>query len=308
MLALLLACATQLPQALCQADPAPEPPPVRAPLPAVAPDALPQARVSDAERSAVAITAYELDLHLIPAGARAEVRATLTLHNISSAPLTRLPLQVSGSLRWQRITARAGSGVMPVPFTQSPIATDADHTGYAQEAILTPSAPLAPGASLVVSVFYSGEIRQSSARLELLGTAPDRAAQTDWDAIVPTSDAAATALRGFGDVLWYPVAAPAAELGDGNKLFALIAQQRSANVAVPMGLRLTVEYVGDPPECVIFDGHLQPLTRTPDLDSELVEETHGVATAAFSPFAHRLPHPQPLPHRSTCNLPPRISC
>ncbi len=280
-----------LPRAHAQADPPAELPAEHPALPAAAPDVLPKLKVTDAERSAIRISAYDLEVHLIPAEAREEVRATLTLRNTSGGPLERIPLQISGSLRWQRITTSTPTGITPIAFTQSPVANDADHTGFAEEAILTPAAPLPAGATLVVSVFYNGEIKQSGARLELLGTSPDRAAQTDWDAIVPTIDAAASSIRGFGNVLWYPVAAPAAEFGDGNKLFALIAQQRSSNAAVTMSLRLTVEYVGDPPDSAIFDGRLQPLTRTPDLDTQLVEETHGVATATFpaTPIGFQIP-------------------
>jgi hypothetical protein len=254
-------------------------------------DSLPQVAVSDAERSAVAITSSDLDLHLIPAAVREEVHANLTLVNRSATPLTRIPLQISGSLRWLGATAQGPGGATALTFTQSPIATDADHTGYAQEAILTPAKPLAPGASLAVSVFYAGEIKQSSARLELLGADPSRTAQAEWDAIVPTSDAGSTSLRGFGDVLWYPVAAPVAALGDGNKLFELIASERRRNAAATMRLRLTVEYVGDPPDSAIFDGHVQPLDRRPDMDVTLVDETHGVATADFAmePLGYRSP-------------------
>jgi len=254
-------------------------------------DSLPSVKVTDAERSAIAITSSDLDVHLIPADAREEVHANLTLVNRSDTPINRLPLQISGSLRWLGATAVGPQGAMAMAFTQSPIATDADHTGYAQEAILTPVRPLAPGASLTVSVFYAGEIKQTSARLELLGADPGRTAQAEWDAILPTSDAGSTSLRGFGNVLWYPVAAPAAALGDGNKLFELIASERRRNAAATIRLRLTVEYVGDPPDSAIFDGHGQALDRRPDMDVTLVDETHGVATADFAmgPLGYRSP-------------------
>ena len=258
---------------------------------ATAADALPKVPVTDAERGGVRIIAYDLDLHLIPADGREDVRANLTLRNDSGAPLARIPLQISGSLRWQRISAAGPQGLQPMSFSQSPIATDTDHTGFAQEAVLTPAEPLAAGATLVVSALYAGEIKQSGERMEVLGTAPDRAAQTDWDAIVPTSDAGATSLRGFGNVLWYPVAEPIAVLGDGNKLFALVARNRLANRATSMRLRLTVEYAGEPPDGAIFDGQLRPLTQTADLDNETIAETHGVATAAWpaAPIGFRVP-------------------
>ena len=253
----------------------------RSDQPAPPSDLLPSTPVTDAERSAIQVSSLNLDLHLIPAEAREEVHATLTLRNVSSAPLSRIPLQISSTLRWRTISLVNAGGIERVAFTQSPIATDADHTGYAQEAILTPAIPLAPGASLTVSAFYAGEIRQSSQRLESLGAPHDQASSSDWDAITPTSDSASTALRGFGNVLWYPVAAPVALLGESNRLFDLIARERRQNVTVPMRLRVTVEYIGDPPDAVIANGRMMPLTKVPDTETLTIDETHGIASAEF---------------------------
>lgn len=255
------------------------------------PDSLPATPITDTERSAILITSTDLDLHLVPAESREEVRATLTLHNTSATPLVRIPLQISGSLRWQAVATATPAGVAPIPFSQSPIATDADHTGYAQEAVLTPASPLAPAATLTITVFYAGPIPQSSARLAVLGTSATVAAQTDWDAILPTTDAASTALRGFGNVLWYPVVAPAALLGDTDKLPALIAHQRALNAASTIRLRLTVDYTGDPPDSAIFNGRLLPLARLPDEDTQVIASTRGIATADFpaAPIGLRAP-------------------
>ncbi len=256
-----------------------------------APDALPKVPVTNEERTAVLITATRLDLHLTPAEGREEVRATLTLRNVSQGALLRIPLQISGSLRWESVAVSTPGGLRSVKFTQAPISTDTDHTGYAQEAVLTPAEPLAAGASMTVAVLYEGEIRQSSQRLEVLGVSADRARAQDWDAIVPTTDAGATALRGFGDVLWYPVAAATATLGNGNQMVQVEARQRLLGLTTTMELRLTVEYTGDPPNGVIFDGELKPLDRVPDTDTQLIDATRGVATAEFpaGPVGYRTP-------------------
>jgi hypothetical protein len=245
------------------------------------PDIFPKDPITNAERSAVVILSDDLDLHLTPSESGEEAHALLILRNTSSAPLKRIPLQISSTLRWQSITSPTSK---QLTFTQSPITTDADHTGYAQEAVLTPDHPLAAGASLTLSVFYSGQIPASTARLELIGTPAEKAAETDWDAIAPTSDESSTALRGFGEVLWYPVAAPTALLGEGNQLFETVAHQRLLNTAAAMRLRLTLVYAGDPPDAVIFNGRLQPLTRIPDNADQVIDEAHGIATATF-PFA-----------------------
>jgi len=247
----------------------------------IPPDVRPEVPVTDAERSSIAITSLNLDLHLIPADAREEAHATIIVRNTSAAALARIPLQLSSTLHWISASAATSAGLKSIPFTQSPIATDTDHTGYAREAVFTPAEPLASGASLTLSVVYRGDVNQNADRLELIGAPHDRAAETDWDAIVPTSDDLSTSLRGFGNVLWYPVAAPTAQFGNGNQLFTLIARERRRNADETMRLRLTVEYVGDPPDSVIFNGELQPLTKAPDVDDQLIDATHGIATAEF---------------------------
>ncbi|SNT14404.1 hypothetical protein SAMN05421770_104368 [Granulicella rosea] len=264
------------------ADPAAAPQPVPLVKALAAGDEAPGTPVTDAERATVSVSGYDLDLHLTPAAARIEAHATLTLRNTGSTPLSRIPLQLSSTLRWQSFALRTASGAEKLNFTQSPIATDADHTGYAQEAVLTLPAPLAPGASLTVTTFYAGEIRQSGARLEMIGAAPAVAAQSDWDQISAAETEAPTALRGFGNVLWYPCARPAALLGDGNRLFALLGQTRLEGASATIRLRLTLEYVGEPPANAIFDGVLSPFDHTANTDDQVISQTHGIATVSFA--------------------------
>ena len=258
----------------------------------IPPDVRPEVAVTDAERSSVEISSLNLDLHLIPAESREEAHATIVVRNSGSAAVGRIPLQISSTLHWISASAASGSGLRSIPFTQSPIATDTDHTGYAQEAVFSLAEPLAPGVSLTLSVVYRGEIKQNADRLELIGAPHERAIGSDWDSIVPTSDEISTSLRGFGNVLWYPVAAATARFGDGNQLFDLIARERRRNAAETMRLRLTVEYVGDPPDSVIFNGVLQSLTRAPDVDDQLIDATKGIATAEFAaaPIGFRAPN------------------
>jgi len=258
--------------------------------PVTPPDVFPKEPITNDERSAAVIVSDDLDLHLTPAESREEGHAILVLRNVSAKPLSRIPLQLTSTLRWIAIAPVAnGAGIT---FTQSPVTTDADHTGYAQEAVLTPGQPLAPGSTLTVSVFFSGTIPQSTDRLTLIGTPQAKAVETDWDAIVPTDDDSATALRGFGDVLWYPVAAPTALFSEGNALFTAVARQRLLNASATMRLRLTVVYVGEPPDGVVFDGQLQPLTPLPDDSNQVIDNTQGVATADFpmAPIGFRTPN------------------
>ncbi len=172
--------------------------------------------VTDAERSALTFTAYDLDVHLTPASAAISVRAGLTLRNDSPAPLTRLILQISSSLHWDALSTRSlpNGPTTPLPFAARLIDTDADHTGRMTEAVVTLPHPLAPGASLSLIALYSGAIPPSAERLTRIGAPGDQALAADWDSISPSL----TALRGFGNVLWLPASAPPVFLGDGAQV------------------------------------------------------------------------------------------
>ena len=77
--------------------------------------------VTDAERSALTFTAYDLDVHLTPASAAISVRAGLTVRNDGPAPLTRLILQISSSLHWDALSTRSlPSGPTATPPLRRP--------------------------------------------------------------------------------------------------------------------------------------------------------------------------------------------
>ncbi|HXP11375.1 MAG TPA: hypothetical protein VN828_22920, partial [Acidobacteriaceae bacterium] len=79
---------------------------------------------TDAERQAVTFLAYDLDVHLQPREHAMAVRARLQIRNDSDAPLSRLALQISSSLRWTHVRV----GDVPVAFQQQPVKSDIDHT------------------------------------------------------------------------------------------------------------------------------------------------------------------------------------
>ncbi len=233
--------------------------------------------VTDAERSALAFTAYDLDVRLTPASAGISARAALTVKNDGSAPLARLVLQITSSLHWDAFS-NAGR---PMPFVARLADTDADHTGQVQEAVVTLPTPLAPGDSFAFTALYSGAIPQSAARLERIGAPANEAAAADWDAI--STDG--TALRGFGNVLWYPVASPALFLGDGAKLFQTIGRAKLHESTATVRLRLAIEYVGDPPDAAFFCGRRVQLSAISDNPNAPAAESPGIATAIFAPQA-----------------------
>jgi hypothetical protein len=247
----------------------------------------PAAVVTDVERASLTFTAYDLDVHLAPAQSQLAVHAGFTVKNSGKESLTRLTFQISSSLKWESFAMRSGGRVSPLSFAEQTIDTDADHTGKATEAVVSLPQPLEPGASVELTGFYSGEVAQSAERLERIGAPLDQASRADWDRISPEW----TALRGFGNVLWYPTAAAPVFLGDGARLFQSVGQTKLRQAAATFHVRLTVEYVGDVPDAAFFCGRREQLKAVSENQSLPVAESPGVATAEFSerPLGFRTP-------------------
>ncbi len=243
--------------------------------------------VTDDERASLTFTAYDLDVHLTPQQSHIEAHAGFTVKNSGKEPLKRIALQISSSLRWDTISIREGEQVSSAPFAVQTIDTDADHTGKATEAVVTLARPLEPGASLGLTSIYSGEVKQSAERLERIGAPSEQAARSDWDQISPEW----TALRGFGNVLWYPTAAAPVFLGDGAKFFESVGWTKLQQAGATVRLRLTVEYSGEAPDAVFFCGRREQLKVAHENESLPVAESAGVATAEFSerPLGFRTP-------------------
>jgi hypothetical protein len=231
--------------------------------------------VTESERSAPTFTAYDLDVHLAPATAAISVRAGLTVRNDGAAPLRRLVLQITSSMHWDAFSIQGA----PLSFLSRPIDTDADHTGQTQEAVVSLPRPLPPGESTSITALYSGVIKPSATRLERIGAPAEKALAADWDAIATDG----TALRGFGSVLWYPVASPPIFLGDGAKLFQAVGATKLRQASATARLRLAIEYLGDPPDTAFFCGRRQKLTAISDNRDVPIAESPGVATADFAP-------------------------
>jgi len=234
--------------------------------------------VSDAERASLIFTAYDLDVHVIPAESRLAVHAGFTVKNSGNETLKRLVFQISSSLQWESFGVQSEGRVLPLQFVVHTIDTDADHTGKATEAVVTLPQALPPGASLDLTSFYSGEVTLSAERLERIGAPLDKAAEADWDLVGPER----TAMRGFGNVLWYPTAAAPVFLGDGAKLFQSVGQNKLQQADATVHLRLTVEYVGDAPDAAFFCGRREQLVKVSENQNLPVAESPGVATAEFS--------------------------
>jgi len=226
----------------------------------------------DADRLSVAFTALDLEVHLQTAAHRIAVRARLTVRNDGKNPLTRIPLQISSSLNWEQIRVDGRDAAFPVATLNS----DTDHTGQLHEAAVPLPAPLPPGQTLTLDTVYSGTIVPSAHRLLTLGTPEAIALHSDWDEISPDF----TGLRGFGNVVWYPVSTVPAILGDGARLFDEIGRHKLSLTHTQFALHLTVEFPhGNAPTVALVNGQAAPLrvTDAEGLDADL----SGIATASF---------------------------
>jgi hypothetical protein len=263
--------------------------PAQAPAQAPKIDAKPT--VEDTERSAVTYTDFDFDVRLRPSESHIAVRALITVRNDSKTPLVHLPLQLSSTLDWQdiRISSR------PIPFTVAVLNSDADHSGQLHEAAVTLPTPLAPGATQQLDVTYSGSIAQSAKRLVSIGTPADMANDSDWDRI----DTSFTGLRGFGNVVWYPVSSVPVILGDGAKLFDQIGTHKLKLSGAHFRLALTIETPpGAEPKIALINGHPVPLVVTNGLDAAVatvttakVEDTTLGFEAPSIFLAQRASHP-----------------
>ena len=226
----------------------------------------------DAERQAVTFTAFDLDVHLRPAEQHLAVRAQLTLRNDGKSPLTRIPLQLSSSLNWERIRV----GIHDAAFQVATLNSDADHTGQLHEAVVPLAQALGPGESLRVDASYSGVIAASAQRLLAIGAPSEAALRTEWDQIsLPF-----TGLRGFGNVVWYPAASVPVLLGDGARLFDEIGQHKLRLSGTRFRLRLTVEFPhGQAPTVALINGRAAPLTITEPNSLDQSQEVASVAAA-----------------------------
>jgi hypothetical protein len=224
--------------------------------------------VPDAARRAILFTKYALEVKLETQDATMHARAIVTVKNESAGPLSAIPLQISSSLAWEAINADG----KPLRFAHHTVATDADHTGAMNEALVTLPEPLAAGGEQMLTVFYSGSAAPSAKRLETIGTPPDAAAHADWDGVREEF----TGLRGFGNVLWYPVCDVPVALGDGDRFFSAIGMTKLRESPALVSITVTEEFTGAAPTVAFLDGVAVPVeVATPAADSGLP----GIATA-----------------------------
>ena len=228
------------------------------------------------DREAFTFTKYDLDVRIEPEQQRLAVRGTIVLRNDSSTPQKNAALQISSSLTWRSIQA-AGK---PLQFVSQPYESDIDHTGELSEAIVTLPKEVAPGGTVELAIGYEGVIALDATRLTRIGVPKEAALHSDWDQISKQS----SAVRGVGNVAWYPIAAEAANLSEGNSLFETLGRwkQREQNA----DMRIKLRYSND-------DGSGAPILLCNQAGTALYEQMSRVpavsAECQFVPLGLRVP-------------------
>jgi len=167
------------------------------------------------DRSAFTFTRYDLKASLRPDQHALDVEGTIEVRNDSAAPQSAIPLQISSSLTWLRVSL----GDEQPSWISQTYTSDIDHTGALSEAIITLDKPVAPKSTLKISVHYAGTVNRVSTRLTRIDTPQDVAERSDGDQISEKF----TAVRGLGYVTWYPVSIDAVSLSNGDEVFDAIA-------------------------------------------------------------------------------------
>ncbi len=196
------------------------------------------------DREAFTFTKYDLDVRIEPEQQRLSVRGSLTLRNESKTSQKNAALQISSSLTWRSIQADG----KPLQFVSQTYTSDIDHTGELSEAIITLPTEVGPGNSVEFTVGYEGVIALDATRITRIGMEKEKAVHTDWDQISRLS----SAVRGAGNVVWYPVAMDAANLSEEGSLFEILGRwkTREANAAMHVKLSYSLSSEGRPPELI----------------------------------------------------------
>ena len=197
------------------------------------------------DREAFTFTNYDLQVRIEPEQQRLGVRGKITLRNDSSTPQKFAVLQISSSLDWRSITI---AGKTP-QFLLQPYTSDIDHTGALSEAIVTLPQEIAPHGSVELEIGYEGVIPPDATRLTRIGTPDDAAKNSDWDQI----SANFTAVRGVGDVTWYPIATDSANLSDADGLFEVLGRWKQREVGSSMHFKISVSRDGASPGQLILN-------------------------------------------------------
>jgi hypothetical protein len=197
------------------------------------------------DREAFTFTNYDLDVRVEPEQQRLGVRGEITLRNDSAAPQKNLVLQISSSLDWRSIRL---SG-KPVQFVSQLYTSDIDHTGSLSEAVVTLPKEVVPKGTVDLDIGYEGVIPLDATRLTRIGVPEEQAKHSDWDQIGRLS----TAVRGIGDVVWYPVATDSANLSEADSVFGTVGRWKARETQSRMQVKLCDLQAGPPFQTMVMN-------------------------------------------------------
>ncbi len=228
------------------------------------------------DRDAFTFTQYTLDVQIEPEQQRLAVRGTITLRNDSPTAQKNAALQISSSLTWRSIQADG----KPLQFVSQPYVSDIDHTGELSEAVVALPREIPSGGSIELVIGYEGVILLDATRLTRIGLPKDTAIHNDWDQINKTF----SAVRGVGNVAWYPVAMEAANLSEGRSLFEVVGRwkQREQNAVVKMKVSLATDNGGGPQTLLCTDEGIHRF-------QEVSGAQEDSANCEFAPLGRRVP-------------------
>ena len=185
------------------------------------------------EREAFTISKYDLEIRLEPEQQRLGARGKITLRNDSAHLQKIVALQISSSLNWRSIRVDGKA----VQFVSQPYTSDIDHTGALSEAIVTLPVEIKPKDSVELEIGYEGVIPLDTTRLTRVGIPEGIAKHTSWDQISPSF----TAVRGAGNVAWYPITTESADFSEGNSLFEVVDRWKSREAGSEFKLALSLQ-------------------------------------------------------------------
>jgi Peptidase family M1 domain len=238
------------------------------------------------DREAFTFTLYDLNVRIEPEQQRLGVRGKITLRNDSPTPQKLAVLQISSSLDWRSITA----GGKQLQFVSQPYNSDIDHTGALSEAIVTLPEAVPPKGTVELEIAYEGVIVLDATRLTRLGTPEGAARGADWDKITTKF----TAVRGIGNVAWYPVATEAADLSEGKSPFEAVGRWKARETASKMHLHINVSKDDGepPPELVVNEASCrviyEAMGRPQQYSADCTYQPLGMAAPAFAIATYEL--------------------
>jgi Peptidase family M1 domain len=228
------------------------------------------------DREAFTFTSYDLNVRVEPEQQRLGVRGKITLRNDSATAQKIAVLQISSSLDWRSIKA-AGKQLQ---FVSQPYTSDIDHTGALSEAIVTLPEAVTPKGTIDLEIAYEGVIVLDATRLTRIGTPEAVANSADWDQI----NAKFTAVRGAGNVTWYPIATEAADLAEPNSLFEVVGRLKAREAASKMHFRVEKTGEGEPPQ-ILVSGAMCTLTMI----EQMGLQHHSVTDCTPMPLGPTVP-------------------